>query len=180
MLNCGIPQPNMALVTITQERYDKVRRIYFLWKELNALIKEDYTRGINLPEAITEPICCFVNGFYLSTGAGSEDAVIPRTNELVQVKATSNWNSDLTSFGPTSEFDYLHFVRLTQAEDKMYLYDIPTQRLTNVMVNSRETFGEQQRQGRRPRFSIIQKYIIPYSISHYAVVDLRTGEIERL
>ena len=170
----------MALIEITRERYDKVRELYFSWKELNSGIKEDYTRGINLPEAITEPVCCFVNGFLLSTGGGSEDAVIPGTGELVQVKATSNWDVDLTSFGPTSEFDYLHFVRLNQAEDRMYLYDIPTGALTNVMVNSTETFGDQQRQARRPRFSIIQKYIVPYNIEPYAIADMRTGEIVRL
>jgi hypothetical protein len=169
----------MELIEITKERYDKVRKIYFLWKKLNELIKEDYTRGINLPEAITEPICCYVNGFYLSIGGGSEDAVIPSTNEKVQIKATSNWDKDLTSFGPTSEFDYLHFVRLNQMEDKMYLYQIPTEELGAIMVNNNETFEEQQRQGRRPRFSIIDKYINKYDIKAYAVVDLKTGNIER-
>ncbi|MDY3828585.1 MAG: DNA cytosine methyltransferase [Clostridium sp.] len=43
----------MALYTITRERYEKVIRLYFLWKELNEGIKEDFTRGINLPEAMT-------------------------------------------------------------------------------------------------------------------------------
>lgn len=48
------------------------------------------------------------------------------------------------------------------------------------MVNSTETFGEQQRQGRRPRFSILKTYIIPYNIQHYATADMRTGEIVRV
>lgn len=168
----------MALQEITESRYKKVRRLYFAWKDLNAGIKEDYTRGINLPEAITEPICCYVNGFLLSTGEGSEDAVIPKTGELVQIKASSNFDRDLTSFGPKSSFKYLHFVRLNQEEDKMYLYDIPTKELKNLMVNSDTTFGEQQAKNRRPRFSIINMYIKKYDIKPYAVVDLDTGDIK--
>lgn len=165
---------------IDKERYDKVRHLYFLWKELNSEIKKDYTRGINLPEAITEPICCYVNGFSLSTGSGSgsEDALTDNY-ETVQVKASSNFNSDLTSFGPKSEFRYLHFVRLNQSENKMYLYDIPTKDLNEIYVNEYETFKDQQEQGRRPRFSIINKYIIPQDIKAYAIVDLETGDIEK-
>ncbi len=167
------------LKEIDIDLYYKVCELYFIWKKLNSEIKEYYTRGVNLPESITEPICCYVNGFLLSLGNGSEDAIIPETNELVQIKATSNFNSDLTSFGPKSSFHYLHFVRLNQIEDKMYLYDIPTYELKNLMVNSYETFKEQQMQGRRPRFSIINAYIEKYKIEPYAIVDLASGKIER-
>ena len=170
----------MALSRITEDRYRKVIGLYFNWKALNAGIKEDFTRGVNLPEAITEPICCYVNGFMHSLGEGSEDAVDPRTGSKVQIKATSNFWCDLTSFGPQSEFDELHFVRLNQEEDKMYLYYIPVNQLANVYVNAGETFADQQYQGRRPRFSIINKYILPDSIEPYAIVDLNTTEIERL
>ena len=170
----------MANIKITKDRFKKVIKLYFNWKQLNAGIKEDYTRGVNLPEAITEPICCYVNGFYLSLGEGSEDAVVPQTQELVQIKATSNFNRDLTSFGPQSKFSILHFVRLNQDEDKMYLYDIPVENLKKVKVNSKETYEEQQLQGRRPRFSIIDKYINVYNIEPYAIVDLNTEEIIRL
>lgn len=170
----------MANIKITEERFKKVIKLYFNWKELNAGIKEDYTRGVNLPEAITEPICCYVNGYLLSLGEGSEDAVIPETGQLVQIKATSNFNSDLTSFGPQSKFSILHFVRLNQQEDKMYLYDIPVGDLKKVKVNANETYEEQQAQGRRPRFSIIDKYIKAYNIEPYAIVDLKTEEITNL
>lgn len=169
----------MSLKKISKSRYDKVINLYFDWKNLNSGIKEDYSRGVNLPEAITEPICCYVNDFYLSLGEGSEDAIVPTTGEKVQIKASSNFNSDLTSFGPQSEFDYLHFVRLNQIEDRMYLYNIPTDDLDDIYVNSYETFGEQQAQGRRPRFSIIEKYINKDDIDPYAIVDLKTKEILR-
>jgi type-2 restriction enzyme bsp6I len=93
----------------------------------------------------------------------------------VQVKASSNFNSDLTSFGPTSEFDILEFARLNQEENKLYLYKIPIDNLYDINVNSNETFKEQQQSGRRPRFSIIEKYIKEYNLKHYAVVDMITG-----
>ena len=62
----------------------------------------------------------------------------------------------------------------------MYLYDIPVENLKKVKVNSKETYEEQQLQGRRPRFSIIDKYINVYNIEPYAIVDLNTEEIIRL
>lgn len=169
----------MGLIKIDKNHFDKTRELYFRWKDLNGGIKEFYTRGVNLHEGITEPICCYVNGFYLSLGQGSEDAIIPSTSEKVQVKGSSNFDSDLTSFGPYSEFDYMHFVRLKQSTDEMYLYDIPVSNLKQVKVNSIETFGEQQAQGRRPRFSVINKYIDKYNIQPYAIVDMNTGEIKR-
>jgi len=179
----------MALYKINQERFEKVISLYFLWKELNSKIKEDYSRGINLPEALTEPICCYVNDFLLSipsknTGkkkdedqCGSEDAINPLTGEHVQIKGSSNWNSDLTSFGPRSNFTSLHFVRLNQDEDRMFLYNIPIDDLKNVLVNRTTTFAQMQAAGKRPRFSIIAKYINLYNIEPYAYVDLRTKEI---
>lgn len=180
----------MALYVITEQRFERVIELYFMWKELNSMIKEDYSRGINLPEALTEPICCYANGFKLSIPtkdekksknnkqSGSEDAVDPKTGELIQIKATSNWDSDLTSFGPKSHFDALHFVRLNQEEDKMYLYNIPINNLKNVMVNKDTTFEECQATGKRPRFSIIDKYINVYNLEPYGYVDLIKKEVK--
>ncbi|WP_291650939.1 Bsp6I family type II restriction endonuclease [Clostridium sp.] len=168
----------MSLEKISQERFNKVCDLYFSWKSLNSGIKENYSRGVNLPEAITEPVCCYVNGFLLSLGEGSEDAVDPNNNNQIQVKATSNWDRDLTSFGPRSHFSELHFVRLNQSEDKMYLYNIPIDDLKDVKVNVNETFEEQQADNRRPRFCIIDKYIKPFDIRPYAIVDLKQKVVE--
>lgn len=169
----------MAQTPITKERFEKTIELYFKWKDLNGGIKEVYSRGVNLPEAITEPICCYVNGFNLSLGEGSEDGIDPKTGMQVQIKASSNFNSDLTSFGPKSHFDLLHFVRLNQAEDIMYLYNIPLENLYEIKMNRDETFGDQQAQGRRPRFSIIKQYIEAEGIQPYAKVDLKKKEVIR-
>lgn len=147
--------------------------LYWEWKKLNTSIKQYYSRGINLHEMLSEFICCYANGFLSSLGGGSEDALNPETEELIQVKGTSNWDDDLTSFGPDSKFDCLHFVRLNQDEDRMYLYNIPTDELDNVNVNKNNTVKDFKMAGKRPRFSIIKKYIIPYKLKPYAVVDLK-------
>ena len=179
-LKSGNIPKDMANIKITKDIFDKAIDLYFLWKELNSGIKEYYSRGVNLPEALTEPICCYVNGFLLSLGEGSEDAVVPETNDLVQIKASSNFDRDLTSFGPQSQFTLLHFVRLNQKEDRMYLYDIPIENLKKTKVNKSQTYEEQQAQKRRPRFSIINNYIKVYDLQPYAIVDLNKKEIIRL
>lgn len=169
----------MSLEMISEIRLRSVISLYNHWKTLNTAVKADYSRGVNLPEAITEPICCYVNGFQLSLGEGSEDAVNPATRELIQIKGSSNFKTDLTSFGPTSNFDFLHFVRLKQLEDKMYLYEIPVGDLKKLKVNKSETYEDQQNQKRRPRFSIIKNYIEKYDIEPYATFDMNTSEIKR-
>lgn len=114
----------------------------------------------------------------MSLKGSSEDAV-DHNNLKIQIKATSNFNSDLTSFGPKSEFDILHFVRLNQQEDIMYLYKVPTHDLLNIEVNKKgETFLSQQNQRRRPRFSIIKKFINAYNLQYYATVELSTKEVK--
>lgn len=171
------------LIEINQERFNNVIDLYWDWKRLNAGIKKFYPRGVNLHEAITETICCYVNNFKLSVGGGSEDAVNPSNNQLIQVKGSSNWDSDLTSFGPESKFDSLHFVRLKtdkDGNDKMYLYQIPTDNLDNIMVNKNNSVADFKAQGKRPRFSLIEKYIDPLKIKPYASVDLVNKSVTML
>lgn len=161
---------------ITKEKFNEILHLYPLWKELNERIKALYPRGINFHEAFSELIVCYVNDYYHSTKAGSEDAL---TNDMikVQIKGTSNYDSDLTSFGPNSEFEILEFARLNQFNDKLYLYRIPINNLYDIQVNSHQTFREQQLESRRPRLSIITNYINKFSIEPYAVIDMINGEI---
>lgn len=168
------------LLEIDEAMFNKAIDLYWKWRDLNSELKKFYSRGVNLHEGITEIISCYVNGHILSLGGGSEDAIVPETNELVQVKGTSNYNSDLTSFGPDSKFDYLHFVRLKQSEDKMYLYDIPTDNLDDIMVNRESSVRDFKKAGKRPRFSIIEKCIEEYDLKAYAVVDLKERTVSYL
>lgn len=162
---------------ISKQNYDEIISLYPLWKELNQKIKSLYSRGVNFHEVFSEFIVCYVNDYYHSLGAGSEDAF---TNDMikVQIKGTSNFNADLTSFGPTSEFEILEFARLNQNNDYLYLYRIPIDELYNLFVNKKQTFRQQQKDNRRPRFSIISSFIDKFYIKHYAVVNMITGEIK--
>ncbi|UUD36423.1 hypothetical protein NPA08_01120 [Mycoplasmopsis citelli] len=60
-----------------------------------------------------------------------------------------------------------------------YFYKIDVSILDNIKVNENETFNEQKLQKRRPRFSIINKILIPYKINHYATVNMNTREITK-
>ncbi|MDO4589185.1 Bsp6I family type II restriction endonuclease [Clostridium thermobutyricum] len=166
------------LINVDRNLFEKILDLYWKWKELNFELKKIYPRGVNLHEGITEIVCCYVNNFELSLGGGSEDAYDPRTGKLVQVKGTSNWNSDLTSFGPDSIFNALHFVRLDANEDIMYLYDIPTENLDDIYVNSFNTVRDFKNAGKRPRFSIIKECIEPYGLEPYARVIIASKEIQ--
>jgi len=61
---------------------------------------------------------------------------------------------------------------------RLYLYRIPIDDLYDVQVNNNATFLDQQNAGRRPRFSIITRYIEREDIEHYAVVNLVDGTID--
>lgn len=164
---------------VTEEEFDEAIRLYFLWKELDTSIKSFFSRGVNLHEAITERIVCYVNGYLHSLGAGSEDA-FTEDGYQVQIKATSNFNVDLTSFGPKSEFDILHFVRLDRENDIMHLYDISIEELDHIPMNANETFKDQQDANRRPRFSVISRFLQKEDVQPYAKVYLQTSKIEKL
>lgn len=166
-----------TLNKIDRELFDKIIELYWKWKDLNCELKKFYSRGVNLHEGITEIICCYVNNFELSLGGGSEDAYDPKTGKLVQIKGTSNWDKDLTSFGPKSIFTALHFVRLDIDTDIMYLYDIPVDNINAIQVNKDATVKDFKDQGKRPRFSIIDKCINANNLEPYASVNLNNKSI---
>lgn len=169
------------LVHIDKSRFNDAVKAYFLWKELNALVKNSHTRGINLHEAISEPLVCKANGFLLNKGSGG-DAYDQDNDKIIEIKATSNFDKDTTSFSPSEKFDELHFVRLDQREDQFYLYNlnINSDQLKQVRVNKEQTLEDQQKQGRRPRFSIIKQIIDANNIQPYAKVDMRGKSIKKL
>ncbi|HDR8323987.1 TPA: Bsp6I family type II restriction endonuclease [Bacillus cereus] len=168
-------------VKIDKSRFEDAVKAYFLWKELNALIKNSHNRGINFPETISETLLCSAMGFELNRGTGG-DARDPQTNRIIEAKATSNWDKDTTSFSPTESFDALYFLRLNQRDDELYIYDtgINSDTLKLIQVNKTQTLGDQQLQGRRPRFSVIKFVIEENAILPVAKVELRTKKIIKL
>lgn len=165
----------MDLVMIDRSRFLDAVKAYWSWKELNNYVKNSHSRGINFPETISETVACYALGFKLNRSTGG-DAVNPRTGEIIEFKATSNWDRDTSSFSPNEiTFDYLYFIRLDQREDEAYVYDLNLNKfdLENIPVNRTQTFKDQQLQGRRPRFSIINQIIKPLGIEPVAMIDFR-------
>ena len=96
------------------------------------------------------------------------------------MKATSNFDSDLTSFGPKCEFDNLVFLRLDYNNNKLYVYDtgIDSNELKSLPANQKETVGEQQAQKRRPHISLIKTVIEERELTPTCIFNIRRAEIE--
>lgn len=149
---------------ITKELYNKIIDLYPVWKHLNEEIKKIYSRGVNLHEAFTEIICAYHLNLDLSLGKGSEDATDLGGNKI-QIKGASDCSNDLSSFGPKSKFNILYFCCIPENNKfLMRIYKIPIYSLHTIKVNKSETFIEQQKAGRRPRFSIHKKFVKQYNI----------------
>ena len=74
---------------------------------------------------------------------------------------------NLTSFGPNSVWDELYFVHFfpNKKYDGSYsIFKIENDLIYNHKVNATQTMRDQQKQDRRPRFSIIKEIIIPNKI----------------
>ena len=132
--------------------------LYFQWRDLNKSIKYISTRGINLPEAISENAFCLffencVRVVKLKKGKCSYDALNIKTGKKIQIKATSI-PGDLSSFGPKSEWDELYFLDFSRADGTFDIYKIHPDLIYKHKVNTNQTFEDQQKQGKRPRLSI--------------------------
>ena len=139
-----------------------IKTLYLDWKNLNDRLKEISTRGINLPETISENAFClffpkYVRVVKLKKGKCSFDCINTKTGERVQIKASSVI-SDLTSFGPRSEWDTLYFLDFSAGNGSFKVYRIEQDWIYNHQVNKLQTF-KQQEQFRRPRFSIVENII---------------------
>jgi len=151
---------------------NKAKEAYKHWKLLNEVISGDLeSRMVNFPEAISENIACSALG-YTRNNTSVGDATDSEGN-LIEIKATSNYHSDLTSFSPVTKFDKLIFVRLDLSRNIAEIYDLGVngEQFGAFMVNKTETVADHQKQGRRPRLSLI-KHITQNNIKPIISVDL--------
>jgi hypothetical protein len=167
---------NLDLVNVDKARFFDAVESYFLWKELDQRIRTSASRGVNFPETISEVLACYALGFQWNKGAGG-DAV--DGDIIVEFKATSNYDDDLSSFSPSEYFDKLFFLRLDKRNDVLYIYDTGynSEKLKQVKVNRIQTLEKQQQEGRRPRFSILKTIIIPNNIAPLKKVDIRAKKV---
>lgn len=157
----------------------KIMNTFVLWTEINDLTKSLNARGINIPEIISEGLYCYsfnairTNG--AASGAGSYDAVSLDTGRGIQIKSSSI-EFDCTSFGPDSKWDDLIFMDFCpngKVDGTVNFYLIK-QDFRNMVLDAKknETFEDQQKQGRRPRFSIKKNIIIPYKLKPIKTIKL--------
>lgn len=167
-------KPLQDYVTVDQARFLDTIEAYFSWKDLNSFIKSSHSRGLNFPEIISESLLCYVLDYRLNRGTYGD--AIDHDGNVIECKATSNWDRDTSSFGPVTTFDRLIFIRLNMRDDFIAFYDLNLTGTTirDVPVNATQSLGDQQDQGRRPRFSIINKIIEPLDLQPIADINLRT------
>jgi len=166
-----------AHITI-KEKGDRelLKRLYSDWNKLNKELKAISTRGINLPETISENAFAlfFEDCFRVVSLKGmkcSFDCINIKTGSRIQVKASSV-ASDLTTFGPRSEWDELFFLDFSASDGSFKAYKIEPDWIYKHMVNKSQSFQQQQEEKRRPRFSIIEKIIKPRKLKPVKVCKL--------
>lgn len=144
-------------VVIDNARFLEVCRLYHMWKDLNLSIKTWSSRGINLPDVISEQMVCYALDLLWNKGSVGGDAT-DKNGSLIEIKATSNYDSDLTSFSPKTKFDRLIFFRLDQRQNFADIYDmgINGESLKTLKTNKTQSVLDQQNQGRRPRLRLIE------------------------
>lgn len=159
------------------DNIEKLHDAYWPWN--TALNEVPWSqRGANIPEALTEAIVCMcIKGKLIKSGMG--DILIPGS-KIGEVKATSKTDGDLTSFSPSELFDKLYFVIADPKNSHIYaVYDLRMNRkdIEKIQVSNSETFRDQANQGRRPRFSIIEKVIKAQKLSPTWLVDVKKHQV---
>lgn len=170
---------DFGYINIDDARIDETCNAYFKWKDLNSYISNNSHRGINMPDAISEPMACYCLGFLWNRGSESGDATNPLTNEKIEFKATSRFEGDLSSFGPRCEFDDLIFLRFNLNENLLYIYDLKTnsQEFGEYPANSTQTIQEQREQGRRPHISLQKLFVDAKNLEPDIIFDIRRCKI---
>lgn len=149
-----------------EDERKKLQAIYWQWRELSKDLNAMHSRAGNIPDGLSEGVFCLATGAVRLVGNipganSSFDCFDLRKGKKIQVKAASVI-PDLTSFGPKSEWDELYFLdfyREGKWDGSVDIYCIPSEYVYENMVNSRESFSQQQAQGRRPRLSIYKDII---------------------
>lgn len=174
----------MDLVAVDAARINKVIDIYFHWKDLDTEIRTiSGSRGINFPSELSEYMVCYTLNFMLNKASGG-DAVDFNSNppKLIEIKACSADDINApSSFSPEENFDELIFARLERYDDELLIYrtGINSETIKSIKVNKKETFADQQKQNRRPRFGVYKTIIQPMQLEPVAILNLRTRKIIR-
>lgn len=166
-------------ILIDDARIDETCNAYFKWKDLNTYISNNSHRGINMPDAISEPMGCYCLGLVWNRGSEVGDATDPKTNRKIEFKATSRFEGDLSSFGPKTTFDDLVFLRFNLNENQLWIYDlkINSEEFGKLPANQKETIQQQKDQGRRPHVSLQSLFVDAKKLEPDIIFDIRRCKI---
>lgn len=167
------------LIVIDAERIDKTCNVYFKWKDLNTYIRDNSHRGINMPDAISEPMGCYCLNLRWNRGPVPGDATDHENGKKIEFKATSRFAGDLSSFGPECEFDDLIFLRFNTDTDQLYVYDLKINSVDfgKYPANQNQTIDEQKKQGRRPHVSLQALFVDAKNLKPDVIFDIRRCRI---
>lgn len=162
-------------IAIDDARINETCNAYFKWKDLNTYISNTSHRGMNIPDAISEPMGCYCLDLLWNRGSERGDATDPRTKQKIEFKATSRFDGDLSSFGPKCEFDDLVFLRFKLDDNLLYIYDlkINSEKFSKCSANKKQTIQEQKEQKRRPHISLQKLFIDAQNLSPDIIFDIR-------
>jgi len=156
----------MELMDFDKKDGKRWKELFDMWKKLKLGMREYKSREPNFPEGLSEVAFCLFSKskrFISLQGESpaSFDTFDLKKNRAEQIKASSV-ESDLTSFGPISKWDDLYFLDFYnngKLDGTFNVYKIPSQWVYEMKVNKKQTFRQQQKQGKRPRFSIIDNIV---------------------
>jgi len=168
----SLPEGDFVAPILEFEESDrkKLFQIYKEWRILCNTLGTVSARGVNLPEGLSESAFCLEMGAVRSADKvktkgkkvdTSFDAYNMNTKKRIQVKACSVL-PDLTSFGPSTTWDEIYFMDFYKDglwDGKFDIYLITNQDIYTAKVNKKQTYRDQQAEGKRPRFSIYEKII---------------------
>ena len=170
---------NFDYITIDAARIDEACDVYFKWKDLNGYVRRNSTRGTNIPDTISEQMGCYCLDLLWNRGKIAGDATNPRTGEIIEFKATSNFDGDLSSFGPRCQFDDLVFLRFDIDNNLLYVYDlhVDAEEFGSYPANKAQLIRDQQREGRRPHVSLKELFIDGTNMTPDIIFDIRRCEV---
>lgn len=165
------------LIRIDEPRIQQTCDAYFKWKDLNTYVKSLVSRGINMPDAISEPMGCYCLNLLWNKSSGGDAK--SQDGRKIEFKATSNYAYDLSSFGPRCDFDDLVFLRFDLDLNMLFVYDtgVNSEEIKKIPVSKNATFGDYQKAGKRPHIRIIEKIIETRNLEPTVIFDIRRGKI---
>lgn len=165
---------------ITKNTFHQACDAYMKRKELNSCLKEidPNAREVNLHEAISETMVCYALDFKRNSGKAGD--ATDKDGNLIEIKATSKHDDDLSSFSPDTKFNKLFFLRLDPEKDIAEIYDMQKDHISfgELKVNKTQTVSDQQDEGKRPRLSLV-KEIEKQGLKPCCVIDIAKKTIKK-